>query len=55
MCHDFDFEMLRRAYAEEMARRQRQRAEAEKKPTTQPAGKPAEPVTKVERKEPIPA
>ena len=54
MCHGYEFEMLKRAYAEELARRNREKAEAQKKEsaTTAPA-KPSAPAPR--NKEPVPA
>lgn len=57
MCHDFDYEMLKRAYLEQVARRNREKAESEKKPapSVTPASKPAETAPGVRDKEPVPA
>jgi hypothetical protein len=52
MCYDYDFEMLKRAYAEELARRQARQTEVSKKPDKTDA---KEPRTVPEGKEPVPA
>ena len=56
MCHGYEFEMLKRAYAEELARRNREKAEAQKKEsaTTAPP-KPTAPAPRIRDKEPVPA
>jgi hypothetical protein len=51
MCYDYDFEMLKRAYMEELARRNRERKAEERKPDkvdTKPAPAP-------QGKAPVPA
>jgi len=55
MCHDYELEMLRRAYMEELARRSRPKDEARRKPEVAPA--PAQPAAPagVRDKEPVPA
>jgi hypothetical protein len=56
MCHDFEFEMVRRAYMEQMARRKRDEEAAAKQPepTVTPASQPAE-APRATEKEPVPA
>lgn len=52
MCHDYEFEMLKRAHAEEMARRNRAKEQASKAPQSEPA-KPA--ATPSRDRQPVPA
>lgn len=52
MCYDYEFEMLKKAYVEELARRKQRQAEASGKPNT-PEVKEAPKVP--ESKEPVPA
>ncbi len=57
MCHDWEFEMVRKAYLEQMARRKREEEAAQKKPApvvTPAPAKPAE-APRVTDKEPVPA
>jgi hypothetical protein len=51
MCHAWEYELIKRAYAEEMQRRNRQDKEV---PRQEDAGKPAEPAPRVRDKEPMP-
>jgi len=57
MCHDYDFELLRRAYLEELQRRARERSEPQRKPGSGSAtpAKPATPEPAVRDREPVPA
>jgi hypothetical protein len=57
MCHDWEFEQIRKAYFEQLARRKREQERAEKKPAppaAAPAPAPAE-APRVTDKEPVPA
>jgi hypothetical protein len=56
MCHDLEWEMLKQAYAAELARRNREKNEssAKKNPGAAPA-KPAERAPGAKDKEPVPA
>ena len=56
MCHDWEFEMVRKAYLEQTARRKRDEETAAKKsaPTATPASQPAE-APRAKEKEPVPA
>src|SRR5205085_11626496 len=56
MCHDWEFEMVRKAYLEQTARRKRDEEAAAKKPapTATPASTPAE-APRAKDKEPVPA
>ena len=57
MCHDWEFEQIRKAYFEQLARRKREQERAEQKPA--PAAQPAPPkpaeAPRVTDKEPVPA
>ena len=56
MCHDWEFEMVRKAYLEQTARRKRDEEAAAKKPApaATPASQPAE-APRAKEKEPVPA
>lgn len=56
MCHDLDFDLLRIAYQEELARRGRRQEVVKEKPEAAPApAKPAAAPAIVRDKEPVPA
>ena len=56
MCHGYEWEMMKQAYMDEVARRNRERTEAQKKQGGNVAPpKPAEPAPRVKDKEPVPA
>jgi len=55
MCHDYDFELLRRAYLEELQRRTREKGEPRRKPGSATPVKPATPEPAVRDREPVPA
>ena len=57
MCHDWEFEMVRKAYLEQMARRKREEESAQKKPAPAAAPAPAKPAEapRVTDKDPVPA
>ena len=54
MCHDYEFEMLKRANFEQLARRDRAKTDAAKKPEEAPE-EPATTPARVRDKEPVPA
>jgi hypothetical protein len=51
MCYDYDFEMLKRAYVEELARRNREK----KVETAKPDKVDSKPTPAPQGKEPVPA
>jgi len=56
MCDDYEFEIVKRAFQEQMARRSREKAESDKGPRSSDApAKPTEPAPRVRDKEPTPA
>jgi len=57
MCHDWEFEMVRKAYLEQMARRKREEESAQKKPAPAATPAPAKPAEapRVTDKDPVPA
>lgn len=56
MCHGYEWEMLKAMQAEEIARRNREKAEAQKRQEANVAPpKPAEPVPGTRDREPVPA
>jgi hypothetical protein len=54
MCHGYEWEMLKKSYAEEMARRQRELDKGEAKGSTVTPPKAPEQAPRVRDKEPIP-
>lgn len=54
MCHAWEYELIRKAYAEEMERRRKNEAATAGKPVAAPA-KPYDPQPQVRIKTPIPA
>ena len=53
MCHGAEWELLKMAYAREVARRNREKAQAETRGSTTAPPKPAD--TPVKNEEPVPA
>ena len=54
MCHAWEYELIRKAYAEEMERRRKEEAAKTEKPAVAPPG-PFDPQPQVRIKTPIPA
>jgi hypothetical protein len=56
MCHGYEWEILKAMQAEQIARRNREKAEAQKRQEAKVAPpKPAEPAPRSRDKEPVPA
>ncbi len=55
MCHAWEYELIRKAYAEEMQRRRRQEEAAQPKGSMVDAPKPREPQPGPRDTEPVPA
>ena len=54
MCHAWEYELIRKAYAEEMQRRHEKEEAAKREPPAAPVSKPFDPQPQVKIKIPIP-
>ena len=55
MCHGYEWEIVKRAYEEQAARRNREKAAEQQKGGSVAPAKPAEQPSRVRDKEPVPA
>jgi hypothetical protein len=55
MCHAWEYELIRKAYAEEMERRRRQEETAKRDNPSAPVPKPFDPQPQVGTRTPVPA